>query len=152
MIRVGKNKHESSFQTLKMSLIVEPELYAPSISSDGSYIDLIPPFANLPSGLRCPCSNRRDQKYETRQSFVIHSKTAMHQRWLQSLNANRSNHFSELDQAKTTIANQKLVIAQLEREVRQMTITIQCLSRQIAAVPHPPPATMQPAIDLLDFD
>lgn len=134
-----------------MSLILEPEIYSPSISNDGSYTDVIPPFAHLPHGLRCPCSNRRDQKYETRPSFVLHTKTAMHQRWLQSLNANRTNHFAELDQAKITIANQKLVIAQLEREVRQMTITIQCLSRQLAAAPQPS-ANIQPAIDLLDFD
>lgn len=134
-----------------MSLVSEPEIYSPSISADGSYADLIPSFAHLPNGLRCPCSNRRDQKYEGRQSFVTHTRTAMHQRWLQSLNANRNNHFAELDQAKTTITNQKLVIAQLEREVRQMTITIQCLSRQLAAAPQQT-ATIQPAIDLLDFD
>jgi hypothetical protein len=89
-----------------MSLVTEPELYAPSVSADGSYADLIPPFAHLPNGLRCPCSNRRDQKYDGRQSFVTHTRTAMHQRWLQSLNANRTNHFAELEQANATIANQ----------------------------------------------
>jgi hypothetical protein len=40
---------------------------------------------------------------------------------------------------------------QLEREVRQMTITIQCLNRQLAAAPQQN-TTQQLAIDLLDFD
>ena len=133
-----------------MSLITEADIYSPSISLEGSYADSVPSFVHLPHGLRCPCSNRRDQKYETRQSFALHVKTAMHQRWLQSLNANRSNHYAELERANTTIQNQKLVIGQLEREVRHMTITIQCLSRQVASSPNP--QNTQPAIDLLDFN
>lgn len=75
----------------------------------------------------------------------------MHQKWLQSLNANRTNHFVDLERANATIQSQKLVIAQLELEIQHMTITIQCLSRQLSTIP-PTQQLAPPAINLLDFD
>lgn len=130
---------------LKMALIIDPDTYSPSIGADGQYIDQIPSAPHFRNGMRCPCA-RIDKVFSTRPSFVIHAKSATHQRWLQNLNANRANHLTELEEAKRLINQQRRIIAQLEHEVSGLTVAIQSLTRQQAMNQH------NPEVDLLTFD
>jgi len=128
-----------------MALVLESDIYSPSIGSDGEYIDQLPSAPHFRNGMRCSCA-RLDKVFMTRQSFNLHVKSATHQRWLQNLNANRANHLTELEEARRTIDQQRRIIAQLEHEVSGLTVAIQSMSRQ-QAVNQP-----KPAIDLLTFD
>ena len=61
-----------------MDLIVEPDIYSPSVDDSGNYVDKIPSFNNLKNGLRCPCGTRKDKCYETTVNFSTHIKTKKH--------------------------------------------------------------------------
>ena len=127
-----------------MSLIVEPDLYTPGVSDEGNYVDHIPPGSHFQRGMRCPCSNA-EKCYSSRASFVSHTKTASHQRWLLHINSNRANYLKELEEARKLIDQQKRIIAQLEHEVSGLTVAIQTISRQSVV------SLQKPEIDLLDF-
>lgn len=127
-----------------MDLVLDPDTYSPSIGADGEYVDQIPSAPHFKNGKRCSCS-RTDKVFVSRVAFTTHVKSATHQRWLQYLNANRSNHLAELEDAKRLIDQQKRIIAQLEHEVSGLTVAIQSLSRQQTVIQQ------RPVIDLLDF-
>lgn len=130
-----------------MALVTESDIYGPSLSQDGAYIDHIPSFNNFPQGIRCPCTNNC---YASRQSFSTHTKTQGHRRWLEALNANRANHFTELEQSRQIVRQQQLIIAKLEREKTELMNMVSFLSRQLAEKT----ASVVPSqeIDLLDFN
>jgi hypothetical protein len=46
-----------------MELIVEPDIYQPSIDEAGNYIDKIPCTLKT-NGLSCPCGSRKDKTYD----------------------------------------------------------------------------------------
>ena len=83
-----------------MDLIVEPDLYCPSIDNTGNYIDKVPSFNNIKNGLRCNCGTRKDKVYENRSIFISHVKTKTHTEWLKSLNLNKANYYSENEDLK----------------------------------------------------
>ena len=128
-----------------MELVTESDTYSPSISNDGTYIDQIPSSSHFTQGIRCPCTQNC---FASRPSFVSHTKTQSHKRWLESLNANRSNHLTELEQSRKLVRQQQLIIAQLERDKTEMMNMVNFLSRQLATPPQPATAV----IDLIDFD
>jgi hypothetical protein len=124
------------------ALITEPDVYSPSISEeDGRYIDVVPSFSDRLQGMKCSCTGR---VFNTRQSFIVHTKTAVHKRWLETHNANRINYLQELEQARQLIHQQRIIIAQLEREKNDLRRTIHILSVPIVQA--------EPSRDLLDFD
>jgi len=114
-----------------MELTVEPDMYSPSINDAGNYVDKIPPFNTIKKGLRCPCGSRKDKIYETHKIFSSHINTKIHQKWLTDLNLNRANYYVENEQLKTTIQNQRLIIAKLEKDVQNNMMTIGYLTQQL---------------------
>ena len=78
-----------------MELVVEPDVYSPSVDNVGNYIDKIPSFNTIKKGLICPCGSRKDKFYETHISFSAHIKSKIHQKWLDGLNTNKINYFVE---------------------------------------------------------
>ena len=130
-----------------MELVTESDTYGPSMSNDGTYIDQIPSSAHFTQGLRCPCTQNC---YASRPSFVTHVKTNSHKRWLESLNANRANHLTELEQSRKLVRQQQLIIAQLERDKTEMMNMVNFLSRQLTTTPQQSAAAVE--IDLIDFD
>jgi hypothetical protein len=114
-----------------MDLVVEPDIYSPSIDDKGMYIDKVPPFNFIKKGLTCPCGSRKDKIYETRSVFVSHTNTKIHQKWIESLNMNRSNFYVELEKAKEVISSQRLIIAKLEKDVNNKNMTIDYLTQQL---------------------
>jgi hypothetical protein len=137
-----------------MELVVEPDIYSPSIDDKGNYIDRIPSFNIIKKGLLCPCGARKDKIYETHAVFTAHTKTKVHQGWLVTLNFNKANYYIENDILKKTVQNQKLIIAKLEKDVQTKIMTIDYLTQQITqqneglvALNH-----SKAVINLLEFD
>ena len=114
-----------------MELVVEPDIYAPSIDDKGLYIDKVPPFNFIKKGLVCPCGTRKDKVYEGHSVFVSHTKTKAHQKWIESLNLNRSNFYVELEKSKEVISSQRLIIAKLEKDLNNKHMTIDYLTQQL---------------------
>ena len=137
-----------------MELVVEPDIYSPSINDNGLYVDKVPPFNYIKKGLSCPCGSRKDKIYETHSVFVAHTKTKTHQKWLEMLNTNKANFYVDLEKAKEVIANQRLIIAKLEKDVSNKIMTIDYLTQQLhnTATSCNSSYTSTSHADLLDFD
>jgi hypothetical protein len=120
-----------------MDLVCEPDLYSPSVNADGQFIDKTPYI--MKSGLRCPCASRKDKVYETATLFSQHIKTKAHQNWLQQLNLNKGNLYTECERHKETISQQQKIIAEQSIKISQLEsdlkATTQCLAMHIKAVP-----------------
>jgi len=130
-----------------MDLIVEADIYAPSMDDKGNYIDKIPSFNNLKNGLRCSCGARKDKTYDCTAYFASHIKSKTHQKWLADMNTNKSNFYTENVQLKEIITNQKIIIARLEKEVIIKLKTIDYLTQQLITK-----ETHNTVTNLLDFD
>ena len=125
-----------------MELVVEPDIYMPSVDELGNYVDKCPTFKK---GLMCPCGSRKDKVYETNAIFSAHIKTKTHQNWLQNLNLNKANHYIEKEKLKETVQNQRLIIARSETEINNLRQTITYLTAQL----QKPVASTK---NLLEFD
>ena len=124
-----------------MELITEPDIYSPSIDETGKYIDKLPAF--FKHGIQCPCGARKEKVYESKPKLKEHLKTKSHQKWLDDMNANRSNHFIESNQLKDTVKNQQIIIAQLTRQLDAKIKEIEILKKIQAG---------NNTLDLLTFD
>lgn len=111
-----------------MDIVVEPEMYTANIDNEGNYIDWIPSFHSLTNGIRCPCGSRKDSVFRKYSSFSAHIKTTCHRKWLDVLNTNRQNFYKECEDMKTTITNQRLIIARLEKDLNLKNNTIDQLT------------------------
>ena len=131
-----------------MELVVEPDVYSPSVDNDGNYIDKIPAFNTIKKGLICPCGSRKDKFYDSHSSFSAHIKTKIHQKWLDGLNTNKINYFVENEKLTQTIQNQRLIIAQLDKDVQNKLLTIDYLTKQLLYVN----TSHQTVGDLLNLD
>jgi hypothetical protein len=130
-----------------MELVVEPDIYQPSIDDNGNYIDQIPSFQYIKKGLTCPCGSRKEKLYDSASKFSTHSKTKIHQKWLANLNTNRANFYIENEKLKEIVENQKLIISRMEKDIQTKIMTIDYLTRQL--VIHNTTDTVD---NLLDFD
>lgn len=99
-----------------MDLATEPDTYAPTFK-DNIYQDCMPfCFTN---GIRCPCSTRKDKSYKNRVQFKAHINAKKHKGWLSHLNENRVNFYKQSIGQADTIKNQRLYIAQLEKQLKK---------------------------------
>ena len=114
-----------------MELVLESDVYAPSMDEAGNYVDKIPSFHIIKKGLLCPCGSRKDKSYETNSTFSAHIKTKTHQKWITSLNLNKINYYMENEKLVDTIQNQRLIIAKLEKDVGNKIMTIDYLTQQL---------------------
>ena len=135
-----------------MELVVEPDIYSPSINDNGIYVDKVPPFNYIKKGLVCPCGSRKDKIYETHSVFVSHTKTKVHQKWLEGLNLNKANFYVELEKSKEVISNQRLIIAKLEKDINNKIMTIDYLTQQLHKTQLSNTTSSTSFINLLDFD
>lgn len=119
-----------------MDIIAESDTYAPILSNDGKYIDCVPVYSTTCAGYYCPCGARKDKVYSSQSMMSTHMKTKAHQKWLEILNLNRSNHFIENIKLHETVSSQRLIIAKLEREVASKDGTIAYLTQKLTAPNH----------------
>jgi uncharacterized coiled-coil protein SlyX len=124
-----------------MDLVTEPDIYTPSIDETGKYIDKIHGLSA--NGIRCPCGLRKNAIYDTKIKFKNHINTKSHQQWIDNMNANRSNHLIESIQLNETVKNQRVIIAQLQRNIDRLTNENEALKQNRG---------FDPTIDLLIFD
>lgn len=110
-----------------MSLLIEPDLYTPIQNKDGIYIDKIPSFYDKPQGLLCPCSVKSQRNYNTSSSFSAHTKTQMHQKWLETVNTNKHNMLIENQQLADTVRKQQMIITDLSNKIEMKTLQINSL-------------------------
>ena len=129
-------------------MATEPDIYTPNIDNNGNYIDKIPSFTNVKHGIRCPCGSRKDKIYETYTIFSQHIKTKAHQKWLQNLNLNKANYYIETEELKITVRQQQMIIAKLEKDLTNKSMTIDFLTQQLVLKN----TKQTPIENLLDFD
>jgi hypothetical protein len=130
-----------------MEVSLESDIYEPNMDDNGNYTDYLPPSSKFKYGLRCPCGARREHVFDTRQSFKSHVKTKTHQKWLNDLNTNKMNFYTECEKLKEVVNSQKLIIARLEKDVNTKSKTIDYLTQQLINR-----ETVHNEIDLLSFD
>jgi len=111
-----------------MELVTEPDTYMPSMDNSGNYIDNIPPIKH---GIRCPCGSRKDKSYDSHSLFAGHIKTKTHQKWLSNINLNKANYYIENENLKNTLQNQRIIIAQMDKEIQNKNLTIDYLTQQL---------------------
>ncbi len=114
-----------------MELATETDIYQPNTSADGTYEDYLPSSSFFKHGLRCPCGSRKDHVFDTRCSFGTHIKSKTHQKWLSDLNTNKMNYFTECEKLKELVNSQKMIIAQLEKDLFLRLKTIEYLTQQL---------------------
>jgi hypothetical protein len=131
-----------------MELVTEPETYSPSIDDTSNYIDNIPHFTIIKHGIRCPCGSRKDKVYDSYSVFSQHIKTKTHQKWLQNLNTNKANYYIENEELKITLQQQRIIIAKLEKELQNKSMTIDFLTQQLMLKN----VSQKCVSDLLNFD
>ena len=128
-----------------MDLATEPDTYAPSVNNLGNYVDVIPSFKH---GLRCPCGSRKGKSYDTHGMFAAHIKTKSHQTWLCNMNLNKANYYIESENLKHTVKEQRVIIARMDTELQNKTMTIDYLTKQLMTLTKP----SETITDLLSFD
>ena len=114
-----------------MELIAESDTYAPVLSESGKYEDCMPCFGGNVTGYYCSCGSRKDKIYSSSTIMSAHMKTKTHQKWIESLNLNRANHFVENQKLKETVASQRAIIARQEKTELSKDATIAYLTRQL---------------------
>ena len=129
-----------------MDLAIEPDIYEPNINDKGDYIDNIPYSSKFQNGLRCPCGTRKEHVFDSRPSFAGHIKTKTHQKWLQELNTNKMNHYTDNIKLKELIGSQKLIIAKLQKDIDETNQLVTHLTKKLAIKEN---ANLE--IDLLSF-
>ena len=129
-----------------MELVIEPDMYSPSIDDNGNYIDKIPSFYYIKKGLQCPCGTRKVKLYDSHSCFSAHIKSKSHQKWLTQLNLNKANYYVENEKMKETLQNQRLIIAKMEKEIQNKLMTIDYLTQQLSK------PSSETVVNLLDFD
>jgi hypothetical protein len=124
-----KTETKTEITKPKMELVVEPDVYSPSIDENGNYVDKIPSFHR--KGLSCPCGARKGKVYESHGTFATHIKTKNHQKWLENLNLNKANYYVENEGLKVVVQNQRMMIAKLEKDLQNRNMTVDLLTQQV---------------------
>lgn len=101
---------------MNVELSLQPDIYEPILDESGNYIDEIPAFNKFTNGITCPCGTRSNHSFRKRSIFITHTTTLKHKKWLQNINNNKKNYYSENIKLTRDNNNQKLVIANLQRE------------------------------------
>ena len=130
-----------------MDLIAEPDIYEPSVGENKDYVDKSPNIQKFKHGLRCACGTRKEHVFYNKQSFSIHLKSKTHAKWLDGINENKLNYYTETIKLQETLNNQKIIIARLQKENDENTRLIIYLTKKIEIGEH---TNIVP--DLLSFD
>jgi len=100
-----------------MDLILTPDVYEPSMDSNGNIIDKIPSWAYLKGkGIMCACGSRKNKVYETSALFTTHIKSQTHKNWIVKLNADKVNYYMENNRLKQIIQELRQILNHYEKE------------------------------------
>jgi len=120
---------------MDLELSLQPDIYEPILDESGNYIDEIPASNKFTNGvgITCPCGTRSNHPYRKRSIFITHTSSLKHQKWLQNINNNKKNYYSENIKLTRDNNNQKLIIANLQRENDDYKTLIAKLSLKLEA-------------------
>ncbi len=117
---------------INMDLVLDPEIYSPSIDINGNYNDCVPPTSVMKNGIKCPCGgSRKDTVFNSCATFTKHTKTITHQKWIENMNNNKQNYYVEYNKLKKTIENQQKLLIEKDNIINQKDIVIHCLSKEL---------------------
>lgn len=111
-----------------MELALEPEIYTPSLDNQGHYVDDHLNF-NISTGIKCICMGK-NTTFTKKSQFTAHKKTKSHQKWLETLNNNKSNYFTKSIAQQELIEQQQIIIKNLEKEISKKDIIIEFLTNK----------------------
>jgi hypothetical protein len=94
-------------------LALTPDVYSPARNDAGEYEDSLRGY-NFHSGLRCGCGAKT--VFAKRANFMTHIQSKHHKEWIQEMNSNTSNYYTECMELKELVNNQKRIIARLETD------------------------------------
>ena len=94
-------------------LALTPDVYSPARNDAGEYEDSLRGY-NFNSGLRCGCGAKT--VFAKRANFMTHIQSKHHKEWIQEMNSNTSNYYTECMELKELVNNQKRIIARLETD------------------------------------
>lgn len=116
-----------------MTLATEPDMYSPNIDENGNYTDKLPSFNSdaLANGIRCPCGTRKDKVYLSANLFAAHCKSKTHEKWVNDLNTNKMNFFTENQKLRDIIRAQKIMIGKMELDISSKNVTIGYLTQEL---------------------
>lgn len=101
-----------------MELVLEPEMYVLSVNADGKYVDHTPPPNVLKKGIRCPCHGGKIV-FNMTANFKAHTKSDVHQNWVEKQNINKSNFYEENVKLKEEIRILRITNQILEKEKQE---------------------------------
>ena len=105
----------------------------------------------IKNGIRCPCSNGT-KVFEILSKFTTHTKTKRHQKWIEELNNNKLNYYKECLKNNENIENQKRIIAKMDIELKNKSLTIDYLTNELVSKNTTSTTkTEKPLLDLLDI-
>lgn len=132
-------------------IAVESDIYCPMINNEGNYYDKITSFGSR--GIRCPCSRIKNKVYVSYSIFSAHIKTKTHQKWLEDMNQNKQNFYTENIRLQEIVNMQKITIAKLEKEITTKIYTIDILTNTIQEYINKSLSVTETSktIDLLDY-
>jgi len=134
-----------------MDLTLQPEFYQPSIDDLGNFVDYNPTSQEYKRGIKCPCGTRSKVVIFYKKSlFNSHKNSITHQKWLADENNNKKNYYRKVTELTQLYENQKIIIANYEREIIEKNALIAELSQQINKKKLSSLTNITP--DLLSFD
>jgi hypothetical protein len=113
-----------------MDTAITPDTYTPGLDDQGNYIDVIPVIRH---GIKCLCG-LRNHTYPNRASFTAHTRTAHHQKWLETLNRNKANHFVESLRYQELVESQQKILVGLENQLVVKSTQLESLEKQVATL------------------
>lgn len=127
-------------------MTVVPDEYSPCLNENGEYYDKMPVWNT--KGYYCGCGSRKQKVlYDTANKLHIHMKCKKHKEWVAELNLNKTNYYQKNKELQITIDNQRLIIANMQREMEKKQNQINCLLEQLVQKNRE-----QKDCELLNFD
>ena len=121
-----------------MEASTTPDKYEASTNEIGEYVDKLP---NLTNGIICDCINRKKSTViYTRAQFNTHIKSQSHTNYLQVLNNNKNNYYSECIKLRDEIRILKQQLTDAHTTIDVLTLRTRNLFRE------------QPTMDLLGMN
>jgi len=120
---------------------LEPYIYAPTIDSDGDYIDYYPQNHFI----KCQCNG--ETHLYGKEGFRNHTTTVKHRGWLMHINNNRHNLFRENIRLNELVENQKSIIAKMDIEIQNAKIRENLLKDMMKEMQSPKSPKKSPKID-----
>ena len=114
-----------------MEMVLEPEIYTPSVDDNGTYINHLPSKEIVRLGVRCPCGSRKNMIFKNTSNLNKHFDCEKHKSWLKNLNLNKLNHYNELIKTKEIIDQQKEQLIKLKQEIQEKNTIIINQAKQL---------------------